>query len=182
MAKTTDNNKKPGKDSKKPLFPNPFKKDDKKNDDKDLFPADAPSAPDAIAPVVAESSRESEPSVEAGIAPDAPSNEPEFVIPPVDEIPASDAKTGNVAPVAEAEPTAAVASTNWENVGPRTPHSDEQKLQKALMMRGNPKELTNADLSAAGINMSRIAMLDGRVGKFKLKRGHFLGNWTITVD
>lgn len=64
-------------------------------------------------------------------------------------------------------------------------HSDEMKLEKFLRIRRGPQPLNvihHMEMMSSGINMTKIGLLEGKVGKFKLKRSFVAEAWTITVE
>ncbi len=68
-----------------------------------------------------------------------------------------------------------------KDVRPNSPHSDEMKLERFIQLRNNKMVITHNDLGQSGINMSSLGMLEGRFGKFKLRRDYALGDWKVTI-
>lgn len=137
-------------------------------------PADAPVVPSTTSegPEVANGSRPAEPEATVTknkITPAAPARTEESA----GEQPVAE----NPAPQAAPEP-----AKKEVYIGPGSPHSDEQKLERYLKNRNNITKLTNIQLSQSGINMSKIGLLVGRVGKFKLKRDFVVESWKITIE
>lgn len=69
-----------------------------------------------------------------------------------------------------------------KNVGPRTPHSDEDKLEKFIIANNITRTISEEQLSKSGINMTKINLLTGRIGKFKLKRGFRKEKFLIVIE
>lgn len=63
-------------------------------------------------------------------------------------------------------------------------HSDEMKLEKFIRLRRGPQPnvVHHMEMMGSGINMSKIGLLEGKVGRFKLKRSFVSEAWTITVE
>ena len=63
-------------------------------------------------------------------------------------------------------------------------HSDEMKLEKFLRMRKGPTPniVYQGEVMSSGINMTKIGLLEGKVGKFKLNRSFISEAWTITIE
>jgi hypothetical protein len=72
----------------------------------------------------------------------------------------------------------------FSNVSATSNHSDEMKLEKFLRMRKGPTPnvVYQGEVMSSGINMSSFGLLEGRVGKFKLKRNFISEAWTITIQ
>lgn len=135
-----------------------------------VTPADAPVVPETLAeeagPVVSDEVRINEPVNEA--VPESPSR----------ETPASQPSDIVLEPNAVMQP----GSAKDIYIGPGSAHSDEQKLQRYISNRNGITKLTNIQLGQSGINMSKIGLLVGRVGKFKLKRDFVVESWKITIE
>lgn len=63
-------------------------------------------------------------------------------------------------------------------------HSDEMKLEKFIRLRKGPQPniVHHMEMMSSGINMTKIGLLEGKVGRFKLKRSFVSEAWTITVE
>lgn len=63
-------------------------------------------------------------------------------------------------------------------------HPDEMKLEKFLRMRKGPTPnlVYAGEFMSSGVNMSSFGLLEGCVGKFKLKRNYISEAWTITMQ
>ncbi len=205
MANKNKDNKKPGNGPKAPgkRAPNDSKaNNDSKAKTTEMFSAEeqtevppvtneAPAAEETVTPPVTE---EVETPADAPVAPETPAEETGPVVSdevrinePVNEtVPQSPSRETPASKPSDitTEPTAASKPTSTKSVyiGPGSPHTDEQKLQRYISNRNGITKLTNIQLGQTGINMSKIGLLVGRVGKFKLKRDFVVESWKITIE
>lgn len=111
-------------------------------------------------------------------------NYPDFIVPEfivTNSVPEEIERIEAQPHVAETPPAVETAPV-LRDVRPRSAHSDELKLEAFLAKRSNQKIVSSHDLLTSGINMSKIGFLTGSIGKYKLKRDSFVGDWTITKE
>lgn len=122
-------------------------------------------------------------------APETEMKNPEESV--VVEKPVSEQNEAAVAAVKESLPEKIENILNQPNipqefvpVTPTSNHSDEMKLEKFIRLRKGPQPnvIHHMEMMGSGINMSKIGLLEGKVGKFKLKRSFVSEAWTITID
>ena len=132
-------------------------------------------------------------------------SEPEFIMPskpepkpvveePVKEVePKEEQKEAAQAPVVETSAPEKIENLlnqptvpeQLKSVTATSNHSDEMKLEKFLRLRRGPQPLNvihHMEMMSSGINMTKIGLLEGKVGKFKLKRSFVAEAWTMTVE
>ena len=135
------------------------------NDVEETFPPEAPVTASNDAPIAepTETTRE----VETPTPGDAPEAANRFA--------------GEQAPESNQPAPTSDIPERLKHVGPRTSHNDEEKLEKFVLANKITRTISEAQLSKSGINMTKINLLTGRIGKFKLKRSFRQEKFMITV-
>lgn len=88
-----------------------------------------------------------------------------------------------VAPVEAETPVAAVTPpTNLSKVKPTSAHTDAEKMEAFMEIRKNPKQIGHIELMASGINMMKMGLLEGKIGKYSFTRRYIAEAWTISID